>query len=49
MTSCEELRDLAKAGDLTSAYIRYMQAKAEESGDQPAPRGAYLPYLILTG
>jgi hypothetical protein len=45
----QELKQLAEAGDLTSAYIRSQQATAEESGDQPPPRGAYLRYLILTG
>ena len=45
----QQLKQLAEAGDLTSAYIRFQQAQAEASGDQPPPRGAYQRYLILTG
>jgi hypothetical protein len=45
----QELKQLADQGDLTSAYVRFQQGKAEESGDQPRPRGAYLRYRILTG
>lgn len=45
----QELKRLAETGDLTSAYIRFQQNKAEQSDDQPPPRGAYLRYLIMRG
>lgn len=40
----EAIRPLAEAGDLTSAYIRYMQMKAEEEYTGPPVRlGRYVP------